>query len=169
MLFYIHHNSTEYKVRVEARHGRTFVRFGDEPEKEMDISFYGHECVMLHEQEVFSANILGEKTEYSVFLPAGNLQFQVESEYRRIVGLLRGQSLTNENHVYAKMPGRIAKLSCKVGQEISSGDSLLVMEAMKMENEIRASVSGKILSINVKEGQAVETGAMLIEIEPLDA
>ena len=59
MLFFIHHNSKEYRVRVEQRKGRTYVRFEDEPEKQLDITFYGHECMFIHESEVFAANVLG--------------------------------------------------------------------------------------------------------------
>lgn len=168
MLFYIHHRGQEYRVRVELRHGQTYVRFGDEQEQPADISFYGQECTFIHEQSVFSANVLGEKSEYTVFHPQGNLGFQVESEYRRIVGLLRGQTLANENSIYAKMPGKIAKVLVKPGAEVNVGDPVLVIEAMKMENEIRSTQAGKVQKIHVKEGQAVETGVLLVEIEPGD-
>lgn len=166
MLFYIHHRGTEYRIRVELRHGQTYVRFNDEPEQPVDISFYGHDCTFIHDNSVFSANILGEKNDYTVFHPQGNLTFQVESEYRRIVGILRGQTLTNENNIYAKMPGKIAKILVQPGADVAAGDPVLVMEAMKMENEIRSPRSGKVRTLHIKEGQAVETGVLLAEIEP---
>ncbi len=166
MLFFVHYEGKEYRVGVEVRRGRTYLRMGDGTENPVDISFYGQDCTIIHKGRVFSANVLGEKTEYSNFHPRGNMHFQVESENRRIVGLLRGQVLTNENNVYAKMPGKIAKLAAKVGAEVSVGDPVLVMEAMKMENEIRCAVAGRIVAVHVKDGQAVETGTLLVEIEP---
>ena len=44
----------------------------------------------------------------------------------------------------------------KVGQEISAGDSLCIIEAMKMFNQIDAEISGKVISILVDNGQPVE-------------
>ena len=166
MLFYIRYQEQEYKVRVESRDEQHWVKFGDEPEQLVDISSYGNDYTLLHEKGVFNANIVGDKTDYTVWRPEGNLNFSVESEYRRIVGLLRGQNLEVENNVYAKMPGKITKISTVVGNTVATGDSLMVMEAMKMENEIKALVDGRVKNVCVKEGQAVETGTLLVEIDP---
>jgi len=71
----------------------------------------------------------------------------------------------SEGVITTKMPGKILKIFCQVGDEISAGDPLLVMEAMKMENEIRSPVSGRVFSIGVSEGDAVEAKAILARIE----
>ncbi|NBT58852.1 acetyl-CoA carboxylase biotin carboxyl carrier protein subunit [bacterium] len=166
MLFYISYQGEEHKVRVEVKDGQYFVSVGDESENLVDISFYGNDCTLLHEKGVFHANVVGEKMDYTVWIPEGNLSLTVESEYRRIVGLLRGQNLETENNVYSKMPGKITKMMAKEGDEIQKGQGLLVMEAMKMENEIKAQVAGTLKRFCVKEGQAVETGTLLAEITP---
>ncbi len=49
-----------------------------------------------------------------------------------------------------------AEAFVKVGQEITAGDSLCIIEAMKMFNQIDAEISGKIISILVDNGQPVE-------------
>ncbi len=166
MLFYVHYKGKEYKVRVESKHQKMYVRYNDGEEKALDLSFLGNDCTFIDGEKVFGANIVGNKNEYTVWRPSGNLQFTVESEYRRIVGSMRGQELNSETNVYSKMPGKIIKISTKLNAHVDKGDSLMVMEAMKMENEIRANVSGEVKKICVKEGQAVEAGALLIEIEP---
>lgn len=166
MLFYISYQGEEHKVRVEIKDGQYAVSVGEEPEAPVDISFYGNDCTLIHEKGVFHANVVGDKTDYTVWIPEGNLSLTVESEYRRIVGLLRGQNLEIENNVYSKMPGKITKITVKEGDEIEKGQGILVMEAMKMENEIKAQVSGKVKKVCIKEGQAVETGTLLAEITP---
>jgi biotin carboxyl carrier protein len=168
MLYFIRHHDKEYRVRVESRNQQLFVRFEDEKEEAIDAVYYGNDCTIVHENKVFHANVVGDKVDYTVWLPQGNVHFQLESEYRRIVGMLRGQELGQENNVYAKMPGKIAKIMTKVGDVAEQGASLLVMEAMKMENEIRAGLKGTIANICVKEGQAVETGTLLIEMTPIE-
>lgn len=169
MLFYIRHQGEEFKVRVETRDNQYWVSVGNEPEQPVDVSFYGNDCTLIHEKGIFHANVVGEKTDYTVWRPEGNLSFTVESEYRRIVGLLRGQNLQTENNVYSKMPGKITKITVKVGDRVEKGQGLLVMEAMKMENEIKSLVEGEVKNICVKEGQAVETGTLLVEINPTES
>lgn len=165
MIFFIRSGDQEHTVRVETRNGQLVVRYGDDPEEAPDLHFLGNDCTLIRNNKVFFANVVGDKTDYTVWRPAGSLRFGVESEYKRIVNMLRGQTLENENHVYAKMPGKIVKILTKVGAQLERGAPLMVMEAMKMENEIRAQRPARVTNICVKEGQAVETGALLMELE----
>ena len=64
--------------------------------------------------------------------------------------------------VESPMPGNIWKILVKEGQEVKSGDVLLILEAMKMENEILAPRDGKVASITTSEGSAVNTGDKLV-------
>jgi biotin carboxyl carrier protein len=169
MIFFVRHGGVEHTVRVESRQQKLLLKFDDEPEQVVDMAYFGNDVSFIQNRKVFFANVVGAKDEATVFNPRGNLQLEVESEYRRIVGLLRGQDLDGENNVYAKMPGKIAKLTAKLGDVVEKGTSLLVMEAMKMENEIRSTMAGKVTNICVKEGQAVETGALLVELSPTDS
>lgn len=53
----------------------------------------------------------------------------------------------------------------KVGQEVSEGDTLLIVEAMKTMNHIPAPRAGTIKRILVDDGAAVEFGAPLVILE----
>ena len=68
------------------------------------------------------------------------------------------------NAVMAPMPGNILKISVTVGQKVSEGETLLVLEAMKMENEVTADRSGTVTGIIAAKGQTVETGDPLVVI-----
>ena len=165
MLFFIEYQGKEHRVRVESRYERLFISFNGGAEEAIEMSFYGNDCTFIDHNNVFQANIVGQKSDYTVWRAEGNLNFIVESEYRRIVGLLRKQQLENENNVYAKMPGKIVKIHAQVGTQVAKGDVVMVMEAMKMENEIRSTAEGEVKEIFVSEGQAVETGTLLLELE----
>ncbi len=67
--------------------------------------------------------------------------------------------------VEAPMPGNIFKLQVQVGDTVSKGQSVIILEAMKMENNIASDYAGKVKRIFVKEGMSVQAGAKLIEIE----
>ncbi|HEY2825603.1 MAG TPA: biotin/lipoyl-containing protein [Gemmatimonadales bacterium] len=64
------------------------------------------------------------------------------------------------------MPGLVLRLEVAVGDTVTAGQGLVVLEAMKMENEIKAGVAGVVSAIRVAAGQAVDKGAVLIELDP---
>lgn len=66
--------------------------------------------------------------------------------------------------VSAPMPGTILDIKVAVGDTVSEGAPLFVLEAMKMENDVNAPCSGKVVSINTTKGSAVETGTVLAVI-----
>ena len=66
--------------------------------------------------------------------------------------------------ILAPMPGKVVKVLVTEGQQVSSGDGLLVIEAMKMQNEIRASRAGRVEKVHVSEGDGVEAGFRLVRL-----
>ncbi len=67
--------------------------------------------------------------------------------------------------VVVPMQGTVVKVNVEVGDEVSSGDTVLVLEAMKMENNISADASGKVTSVNVAVGDSVAGGDIVVTIE----
>ncbi len=54
----------------------------------------------------------------------------------------------------------------KVGDKVSKGDVLCIVEAMKLFNEIESEHSGTIVEVCVDTGVAVQFGQALFKIEP---
>lgn len=63
------------------------------------------------------------------------------------------------------MPGKIVRVLCAAGDEVTEGQSLLVVEAMKMQNEVQAPKAGKVIELKVTEGQTVNAGEILAVVE----
>jgi biotin carboxyl carrier protein len=74
-------------------------------------------------------------------------------------------NINTANAVKAPLPGTITSIEVEVGQEVSAGDTVVVLEAMKMQNNIEAEKSGKVTAIAVKVGQSVLEDDPLIVIE----
>ncbi|MEI6829213.1 MAG: acetyl-CoA carboxylase biotin carboxyl carrier protein [Synechococcaceae cyanobacterium ELA445] len=55
----------------------------------------------------------------------------------------------------------------EVGQRISVGQTVCILEAMKLMNELEAEHSGEIVEILVENGTPVEFGQVLIRVKPL--
>jgi len=62
------------------------------------------------------------------------------------------------------MPGQVLRILVEVGQQISAGDPLVILEAMKMEQTLRAATDGVVEAVRVKQGDVVAPGDRLVEI-----
>ncbi|MFK7823831.1 MAG: biotin carboxylase N-terminal domain-containing protein [Oligoflexales bacterium] len=71
----------------------------------------------------------------------------------------------NEGGIEAPVPGKVVKISCSSGLDISKDQALFILESMKMEFEVRAMKSGKIEEVLVTEGDQVTAGQQLAYFE----
>ena len=65
----------------------------------------------------------------------------------------------------APMPGTVIEVLVKVGQQISSGDEVCILESMKMQQVLRSEVSGIVKSIEVSEGEQILDGHVIFKLE----
>lgn len=63
------------------------------------------------------------------------------------------------------MPGKVIKVLVEPGQEVKSGDGLLVLLSMKMENTICADEDGTVEEIYVTEEEDLEAGKLLLKMK----
>ncbi len=63
--------------------------------------------------------------------------------------------------IEAPMPGTIVDVKVKVGDNVTNGTVIAVLEAMKMENDIVSASDGVITSVNVSKGESVQTGTVV--------
>ena len=68
------------------------------------------------------------------------------------------------NKVSAPMPGTILDVKVSLGQKVSKGDVVCVLEAMKMENDITAPKDGTVTQVVTAKGASVSTGDPLVVI-----
>jgi len=69
---------------------------------------------------------------------------------------------------FYRAPAPGAEPYVKVGDVVSPGQVLCIIEAMKLMNEIEAEVSGKIVEICVENAQPVEYNQVLFRLEPVN-
>jgi biotin carboxyl carrier protein len=67
--------------------------------------------------------------------------------------------------ILSPMAGTVQKIFVKPGDNVNSGDIVLMLEAMKMENEITSHITGKVKNVLITEGKNVSSKEVLIEFE----
>jgi biotin carboxyl carrier protein len=73
----------------------------------------------------------------------------------------------HETALMAPMPATVRRIAVGVGDSVTPGETLLVLEAMKMELPVRSAVAGTVRAISCREGELVQPGVALIDIDAL--
>ena len=126
-------------------------------------------------------NIIEDKYSYNVKILKYDLQnksyevsvngevFQVvlKDELDQLIEELgfEAKEQTTESKVLSPMPGMVLGIFVKEGEEIKTGDKLLILEAMKMENVLKAKHDSIVQKIHVTTGQAIDKNQLLMEME----
>ena len=69
------------------------------------------------------------------------------------------------SQVVATMAGNVWKIVVSVGEQVTEGQDVVILESMKMEIPIAAETSGTVKEIKVQEGDFVNEGDVLVELE----
>jgi len=105
----------------------------------------------------------GKDGKVAVLVNGGIHELEVLDERRLRMRRATGKfSLEGPQRIDAPMPGKVVRVMVKVGDEVTEGQGLVVVEAMKMENELKSPKAGKVTEVHAVEGQAVESGAKLV-------
>ncbi|WP_336367950.1 acetyl/propionyl/methylcrotonyl-CoA carboxylase subunit alpha [Marinobacter sp. C2H3] len=103
-------------------------------------NLHGNELVLFHEGDTFKCTV-----------------------YQESYGL---EDVAGEGSLAAPMNGAVVAIQAKVGDRVTAGQTLVIMEAMKMEHAIKAPTNGTVTEVFYAEGDQVAEGAELIAIEP---
>ena len=104
--------------------------------------------------------------DFDVLVRGKLFHLEAVDERSRLLAASSKMAASGPQTIEAEMPGKVVLLKAAVGDTVTEGQGIVVVEAMKMENEITSPVDGVITEMPVEEGQTVETGAVLFVVEP---
>ncbi len=87
-----------------------------------------------------------------------------QADLRELPRYPSGDEALGEGALVAPMPGKVIKIAVAEGSTVSSGEVLIVLEAMKMEHELVAPADGTVSELRVAEGDQVDAGMALAVI-----
>ena len=101
--------------------------------------------------------------------PDGTWVF-VDGQVARLTAKTSGSSRRGAKHgsdtgVMAPMPATVVSINAAVGDAVTDGQTLIVLEAMKMELPIKSPRAGLVKAIHCAKGDLVQPNVSLLEIE----
>ena len=100
-------------------------------------------------------------THYSSF----NVEI-VDSQAKYLRMRKKGEDEQNDR-ITSPMPGKVVKIPVTAGQEMRTGDTVIVIEAMKMQSNYKVTSDCRIKEILVQEGDNITGDQTLITLEPI--
>lgn len=159
----------EHTVSFEESDGRRLATVDDAAPVHVDVTAAGLPGLvsMLIDGSPVEAYVSRDGAGFDVTI--GSRRFAVGpatggSRGRRPVGGLEDPA----GMVTAPLAGIVVEVRVAVGESFTTGQSLVVVEAMKMQNEVQAPRDGTVTVLHCTEGERVERGDLLLEYDSLD-
>ena len=157
-------NGRPVTVELEERDGQLTARLGERtyaievvrPEDGAYLLFIGNE---VYEARVWAEEGGGLRVKLRDRIFPAKIRDRKQRRGAADHGPEGQQSLT------APMPGKVVRVLCAAGDEVTAGQGILVVEAMKMQNEIKSPKAGRVLEIRVSEGATVTANQVLAVVE----
>ena len=115
-------------------------------------------------QKQVPVEVNGQKYDVKLWVPETVGGAAAPARKKRSAAASSGGGGGGNGVIEAPMQGTIVGVKVAVGDTVSAGDDLVVLEAMKMENAITADIDGTIAEVAVAEGDSVGSGDLLVRI-----
>jgi biotin carboxyl carrier protein len=89
----------------------------------------------------------------------------IDAETKYIQSRSKGLEMEGDNNVASPMPGKVVKIPVSVGETVTPGQTLIVVEAMKMQSEFKAPGDKTVQEILVREGDTVNAHQIMIKLK----
>jgi biotin carboxyl carrier protein len=115
-------------------------------------------------REVVAEELPGN--DFRVIIGGDAMTVRVEDERWRRLRQAKGlDTAGGELALKAPIPGLVVKVLIADGEQVHTGQSLVILEAMKMENDLRAPRAATVGHVKVKPGDRVEQGQVLVTLQ----
>ena len=67
--------------------------------------------------------------------------------------------------IQSEVTGTVWKIEMKVGDAVSDGDTIMILESMKMEIPVLTEHAGRVSAVRVTPGDVVQEGDVLVSLD----
>ena len=124
-------------------------------------------CSILHNGKSYNAELVrgdgGKK--YKVNARFSSFDVEIIDNQAKYLRMRKKEDNSQDNKISSPMPGKVVKIMVKEGDEVSAGDTVIVIEAMKMQSNYKVNCDCTIKNILVNEGDTVNGDQTLITLD----
>lgn len=149
-----------------------FVGYRPRPDG-IDVEVDGHPvediAVLAQRPDCVVLEVGGVRRSYAVVLDGSHAYVDScagSSTFTRIPRFVDPAALKPAGSLIAPMPGSVIRVHATIGETVTAGRPLLVLEAMKMEHTVSSPIDGVLAELPVTVGSQVSTGDTLAVVEP---
>ncbi len=157
-------NNEQYEIEIR---GEGVVLVNGEARR-VDFKSMGEHAIysMIIDNQSFEAVVEQRGGKYHVLIFGDLYEIDVVDErtQRLIAAGGRGTEMAGDVIIQAPMPGLIIEVPVKEGDQVSKGQTVVILESMKMENELKAPRDGVVHHVEVSAGQTVNQQDVLVTI-----
>jgi biotin carboxyl carrier protein len=156
----------EHELQIEELSSGSFVvRMGQE-EVQIELRKVGPTSFsLLANDRSFDLDVSRDGDQLIVASRGALTRVTLMDRTRRAALAAAARQLSGRAELKAMMPGRVVNVLVAAGDEVTSDQAVLVVEAMKMENELKSPKNGRVSQVNVEVGRTVEKGEVLLVVE----
>jgi biotin carboxyl carrier protein len=157
----------EASATVTLRPDGSVVVSGDESGgasgSEASACYLGHGRVRItHGSDAALAHVVDDGETRWVFVEGHVFEVEIEDASPRA---RRRSPAAGHESLSAPMPATVVRIPVAVGQAVTRGTALVILEAMKMELPLRAPRDAVVEAIRCSEGELVQPGTPLVDLD----
>lgn len=157
----INGTDVNYRILAQSEGKISFELNGKEYRFNRD-HFYEDNLWLVHENKRYKVRT--KKFSRETHIDVDTHQLLVKKKDRK----MGEKSRDDDRTMLSPMPGKVLKILVDIGEEVSKGSPLLVLEAMKMEHTLSSTKDGIVEQILHQEGEVVEGGVEIIKVKGND-
>ena len=123
---------------------------------------------LLSEGQSFNVEAIpvSSPTKYTVntFFQSFDLEI-IDAQTKYLRSRSQGKAADTGNLIRVPMPGKIMEVLVEEGDQVKTGQTLVIVSAMKMESEYKSGRDGQVRKIMVKPGDTVDSDQVMIVLE----
>ena len=143
------------------------IHIGDRVADVTLVSKEGNKVQFMIDGKPYDVDIVMAENGSCSILHDGNRSYHVDivDTQTKYLRMKKGGEERQDDKIVAPMPGKVVKIPVRKGDRLSSGDIVVVLEAMKMQSNYKVTSDCTVRDILVNEGDSVNANQVLIVLD----
>lgn len=154
-------NSEQFEIEIQ-RDGSLLVN-GQRYEVDF-LPLEGSLFSLISETQSLEAAVENDGNAYQVLIDGRMYEGQVLDERAMLLINRKGGLVLDSGDVLSPMPGLIVDVLVSEGEEVTAGQTVVILESMKMQNELKSPRDGTVKTITVAPQQTVDKNELLVVV-----